>query len=285
MYSFFCRLKKCLISENIAFFLLILSAILLVANILFEKNGCLIGGVVASIISMANVILLYLTLLAQNRNSKNNEKLIKQQRFETTLFTLMDKYTEQLSRIKFVAVLLQNPPNEGNVTINGSSFISFAKEQLSYLKEYFKKDSYIGYFDASTDSQGYDYKIDSKEIIEYDEHLRTKYITNIYRISKEQFDEFKNQIKRNDKTMLQVCYTLFYEKWGLNYDHYIKIVSTIIEYIKSNGRVFPDNDYMTIFKGIMSIREQKFLYYHSTVDRDFADKIRDTFIDEPIVKL
>lgn len=283
MYSFFCRLKKCLISENIAFFLLILSAILLVANILFEKNGCLIGGVVASIISMANVILLYLTLLAQNRNSKNNEELIKQQRFETTLFNLMDKYTEQLSRIKFGAILLQNPPNEGYVTIQGSSFVIFAKEQLSYLQKYFNKESYMGYYDESFDAQGYDYKKDSKEIFEYDEYLRTKYVTNIYRISKQQFEEYKNQIKSNEKTILQVCYTLFFEKWGMNYDHYIKIVSIIIEHIKSNSNVFQNSDYMTIFKGYISTREQKLLYYHSIIDKDFGDIVHDTFIDKPIV--
>lgn len=286
MKPYYQKIKDWFLSENSALSLLLLSFFLLI-GILFcqflngnyeEKIGSLISGIVVCFISIANAILLYRTLKVQVNGNKTRDDVAKQERFETTLFNLLDKYFEQIYRIKFEAIILQNPPIEVNITINGSSFIAFAFEQLSYLKVYFAKDYYLGYYDSSSDSKGYDYKPNSKEEAEYDEYLHTKYMANIYGISKEKFDLYKEQIKKKQKTSLQICYYLFYCRWGRCYDHYLRMVKTIVEYIKSKGDDVSDINYLEIFKGYISSKEQRFLYYHASIDNEFAEALNGTVI-------
>ena len=193
----------------------------------------------------------------------------------------MDKYLDQLHRISFESVVLHNPPDLERITINGSSFISFAFEQLEYLKAFFERDHYIGYYNTS-DNEGYNSLSSQIEESNYDEYLRIKYVANMYGISKQQFDIYKEKINKEEKTILQICYQLFYSRWGRSYDQYLRIVKTIIDYIRSKENTMLDVDYMEIFKTYMSSKEQRFLNYHARVDKDFANAFQETILWETI---
>ena len=125
---------------------------------------------------------------------------------------------------------------------------------------------------------GYDFN--PKE--EYDKFLRKSYVTNTYNIRQEQFDEYKSKIMERKMTTSQVCYQTFYNRWGCFYSQYIRIVKTIINYIKINRANFPDTDYISIFRSYMSIDEQRFLNYHASIDQEFADILHGTILEEEI---
>lgn len=284
------RIKRCFLSEGTALILLLTSVVLLLGIVIsynccrygcVEGLGALTGGVVVCIIYIANTIFLYRTLVTQIEGNKSQKEMAKQERFETTLFNLLDNYFDQLNRIKFDVVMLKNPPKEVYTVINGSSLLTFAIEQLNYLKAYFAKDNYLGYYDLSSDSLGYDYKTTPEEISEYNEHLRTKYMANIYGISQQKYEQYKEQIRNGEKTLLQICYCLFYSRWGIGYDHYIRMVITIVEYIKLRGNNISETDYMALFKGYISSKEQRFLNYHASIDKEFADALQGTTLLAP----
>ena len=284
---------KTLFSECTACILLLLSFLLIIvytilffcnANKCAEGVGTWTGGVVACIIATANGILLYLSLRSQNQSIESQEKNAKQERFESTFFNMLNYYSNQLNGIHFGVVLLQYPPKETFVTINGSSFITFAFTQLKYLKEYFSNNQYPGFYDSKEDPAGYDFKVNSLDEFEYDEHLRVKYVANVYGINHEIFQKYKEQIKEGEKTELQVCYGLFYNRWGLEYDNYIRIVKTIVCFTKERGNKISAANYMEIIKGYMSRREQRFLNYHACVDSEFADVIKETSLYEQIIE-
>ena len=284
MNTCFNNLKRRFFSECCAFFLLIVALIFLIGIVFLsllhmlgnspDNFGYMTSGI-ACVISIANAILLYLALMSQNEGNKNFKDISKQERFEATLFNLWDKYFEQLHRINFETVVFQDSPNLERITVNGSSFIAFVSGQLSCLKAYFEKDYYLGYYIPSSDDLGYDYKNDETEIREYDELLRIKYMANIYGISNQCYEECKKQLNNGDKTLLQISYQLFYSRWGIAYDHYLRSVQTIVAFIK-NGKDVSTDDYMALFMSYISDKERRFLNYHARIDDEFAKVLKGT---------
>lgn len=285
--SFFCKLKDAFLSEGMAFILLLLSLVFLIIFIIYylccknvsgESLGVLIVGIVTSVITIGNTILLYLTLQTQIHGNQTHIDISNKERFETIVFKLLDNYLAQIHHINLEAIILQDPPNMVRQTINGGLFFSFAFEQLQYLNIYFKEEQYLGRYDPSSDLIGYDYKVCFRDELDYDNHLRIKYMANVYGISKDVFERYKCQIESGEKTIKQVCYLLFYNRWGNTYDHYIRLARTIIEYIKTREEMEPGVIYMKTFKAYMSTHEQLFLNYHSSIDSEFEKALQGTIL-------
>lgn len=285
--SFFCKLKDAFLSEGMAFILLLLSLVFLIIFIIYylccknvcgESLGVLIVGIVTSVITIGNTILLYLTLQTQIHGNQTHIDISNKERFETIVFKLLDNYLAQIHHINLEAIILQDPPNMVRQTINGGLFFSFAFEQLQYLNIYFKEEQYLGRYDPSSDLIGYDYKVCFRDELDYDNHLRIKYMANVYGISKDVFERYKCQIESGEKTIKQVCYLLFYNRWGYTYDHYIRLARTIIEYIKTREEMEPGVIYMKTFKAYMSTHEQLFLNYHSSIDSEFEKTLQGTIL-------
>ena len=243
-----------------------------------ESLGVLIIGIVTSVITIGNTILLYLTLQTQIHGNQTHIDISNKERFETIVFKLLDNYLAQIHHINLEAIILQDPPNMVRQTINGGLFFSFAFEQLKYLNIYFKEEQYLGRYDPSSDLIGYDYKVCFRDELDYDNHLRIKYMANVYGISKDVFERYKCQIESGEKTIKQVCYLLFYNRWGYTYDHYIRLARTIIEYIKTREEMEPGVIYMKTFKAYMSTHEQLFLNYHSSIDSEFEKALQGTIL-------
>ena len=62
-----------------------------------------------------------------------------------------------------------------------------------------------------------------------------------------------------------------------NFGAFLQLLSTI-EYIKSKGDDVSDINYFEIFKGYISSKEQRFLYYHASIDNEFAEALNGTVI-------
>jgi hypothetical protein len=269
---------------------IILLGIMLLFLIIWGKNLCLtdndigafIVGLTSGTISISGTILLYLTLQSQNEGNKNQKELAKLERFETTFYNLLRIHSEQLNRICFTANIMNNPPLEEIVNINGSSFILFAQSQMAYLKKYFEHCYYVEPYDSSIDWQGYDYK-KGEEINQYDEILRIKYVANQYRIKKQLFENEKKEIEDGTKSILQVCYNHFYQRWGRTYDHYIRTTKTIVDYLIASQKEFPDNDtYFNVFRAQFTNKEIRFLNYHAQIDNEFAKTLQGTILEEDL---
>ncbi len=273
-------------SSTIAVWVIKISFIIIVLLIalsfchLCQKRLDFFAVLCSALIAIGNALLLYATLNSQKQGIANEKNARKQERFETTFFNLLDKHIEQFNRINFAAIMLQNPPNEEYTIINGNSFITFAFGQLHYLKAYFSSKNYLGCYDSSVDWKGYDDKKTTQEKLDYDEYLRTKYIANIYGINQQQFEIYKKQIETEEKTTLQICYQLFYSRWGKSYDHYLSMVKALVEFIESQGKGVSSAYYMKIFKGCMSSKELQFLNYHASIDQEFAEILQKTSLFE-----
>lgn len=239
------KFKEKFFSENTAVGLLIISlALLIVFATSFsrcnrwstEDLGSLTGGVVMCIISIANALLLYSTLILQSKSIINEKEAHRQQQFETTFFNLMEfqrKFSEQME-VKYNYV-----DDDGNISKNeakGKDVFSFAIGEIKLISMALKSDV----------SAKYDKDVPMKEIIELENEknilypielegqryekmegikntLRIKYCNRVYDID----DEARKRYSYDNK----MSYMLFSKKWDIYFEQYLTNLYYIMQYV------------------------------------------------------
>lgn len=271
--------------EYYAVFLLILSMVLFIMICLnwslvkdgqYETLGSFIGGIVGCIISIVNALLLYATLVSQNDGIKNQRHSFAQERFEITFFNLLENQRRIIKEITICVTKLSDAGNESQIVIQGLDFFKFACKEIMSIKQILTAKHYISflshddYLGLCAFDEFHNYNTEQEKdlkIKEYLEFLELKSTSKTYKITKHIYDDFQRQ-PVPDESLDVLSYTLFYKKWALAYEHYIRHLEQIYVFIDKSGFDLTDNTkYFSFIQNQMTNGEMIFISHYLKFDK------------------
>lgn len=283
------KIRNWFLSENTAFVFLLLSPVLLVGFIFYHPSdnakytegvGALTGGIVACLISIANAILLYLTLNSQKKGILNQKTAFRQERFENTFFNLLEYHRKLTDSLHIKVKYLNEDLQIVYVDIRGRNFFDFANKELQFIQESIASDYYKGKYDELEDCKDYE-AIEQELCVEDPEGLlfrkkvqclkqtyhqnRIKFANLLYGITKEKWADL------HASGIFQLSsYRVFYDTMFSQYEHYIRSLQTLVEYSKKGH----NEQYAKFIYSQMTNEEFAFVNTHSLFDNSFKESIK-----------
>jgi len=254
---------------------------------LFGLYGNFIGGFVGTLFSLVAVLLLYKTLIAQQKSiTKQDESLDNQkitsdiERFETTFFNLLKTQQSISSNIKTYFYSIKDNISTVTYTVQGSEFFAYSKSELSKIWNIIENKEFLGTFDEEyvpyiqheieqlydPSNPKYTYEGDAK----YEEQKiikkeKLKLAIRQYNISKKYWEEIhKSEIQRK----LEAMYGLFFQNYHYVIGHYYRHLYHIINFVKDFEESRSDfnglsKKYIDFIQAQMSSFEMMLLFYNS----------------------
>lgn len=246
-----------------------------------QSYGSAVGGLVICMISIANAILLYLTLTQQQNEQENQGQCFKQERFEITFFNLLSRHeqiTNQISYSKSVYEL----KDQTMQTYTGRNYFKYTNNRLDLINASLDSKKYIDeelstYVEAHIEKlkeeigmipfgASYDSKIE-------DEIRKNKRICDIdsvnreFGITKEIWNQCQ-QLSEEEKRIRSI--QILDNKMHGVYEHYLRSLLCIKDYIEDY-----DQDkcmYVKYWKFVttqMDDSEQKFIAEYALIDNRY----------------
>ena len=286
-------LKKRILTENVAVLLLLLSIILLVGLFFFytyinEEIGVLTGGIIVCIISMANAILLYLTLTSQNDGIANEKAARRQERFETTFFNLLEFHRKLVEEISIETYTLDENWNVSSKKLSSRNFFHFAISELRFITVALESNIEEKYDEEGKNKaiEAFEYKWSEsgqssivisekqREKIRLDKTLRIEFCNLLYSISKENREKY-----HSDKC---IPYAIFREKWYDSFEHYIRNLYYILNFINEEQEENEEDKkkYIRFVHSQMSRAELNLIEIHAKVFPFFQKILNETHLME-----
>ena len=233
-------------------------------------------------IAIANALLLYATLMFQGKS-------FRQERFETTLFNLLDNHRKLINEIRFSVEKWNWNFSKYNEYIEGNDVFAYAITEVSLLNKLIcdnnfptmddmtfqeciadieNQKDYISQSDNVTD-----YNTDGNLIVEKYELWRRAVI---YDIKEDMWNVCKMNKGVNNENSSKMAYALFYKKMNPYYDVYFNSLSLVLEHI-SNSRYFSrteKSNYKDYVTKQLSNNEIKLIKLHCKYDRKFSEIIK-----------
>ena len=167
MESFHKKLNPLLL---IALALVLISLVIMVIDCLYEKVSLLGKINIASakefityLLAVANILLLYETLISQNRGINNEKEAHERTQFETTFFNMLETFRNLTDEIKLDYIDL----NGKQIKIRGREFFVFALNEINKISDSLQSDNYHGKYDqynADSSLQFLDQEYDNRRI-------------------------------------------------------------------------------------------------------------------------
>ena len=233
---------------------------------------------VGAFITIANALLLYATLRTQILNQKRQEELVIRERFETTFFNLLQSHRQIANEIQiYRPTVIENDISQTkNLSFLGRRFFSFALIDIKNINSNLKKEQihhynsddaqaaeeYFSHFAANPENR-FEIEEERKKLIN---RSREAMVNSFYGIKQEHVDESK----QNSRMGIQ----LFDRKWKGCYEHYLRSLIHLLEYIKDSGQDI--DKYVEIVFSQMSEDEFNFIIRLSLINDRLLDLIRDT---------
>ena len=225
---------------------------------------------IGSFIAVANALLLYVTLNSQRKGIDDEKQAHLQERFETTFFNLLDFHRKLTDDICFISRYLDENFEIKQQKIHGRHFFSFALHELSKItkslesnidKKYDENDTLdaLEYLERKWDSTIGNIcdRQERREWVELFDKTQMEYYNLIYSISKDDKQRYLN-----DKT---VPYELFRKRWYVFFEHYVRNLYYILNFVKEEKHFDDDTKlkYIYFVQSQMSRDEMKMIEIHS----------------------
>lgn len=256
---------------------------------LLAKYGSFIGGLAGTLFSLVASLLLYKTLITQQKAIEKQDIAINIQQsafekesFENTFFNLLKTQQELSTGIKSYFDYLNRDFSKGIYTIQGKEFFAYSKNELLYIWSSINSVSYLGmhqddeesiyflteeidkYYNPSSRFQSPpDIAEENEKVIRKNELLRYK--NKIYNITENQWLEISSLPldKKIEKT-----YSIFFQKYHYAIGHYFRHLYHLIKFAKEYKpkHVFDYNinkNYVNFIQAQMSSFEMMLLFYNS----------------------
>ncbi len=205
----------------------ILSASLNERGLLISCASCLMA--------VANALLLYSTLISQRNMNK-------QERFEVTLFSLLDNHRRLLNSITFQFHVKDIFMNDVSEEVKDSNLFDFAFREFYLIKQVFKESKYPNIDDEEVQKEmeeiGYLKDQDKESVIDAigrEKTLSRQYSLSqrcvIYGISKEDWEKPYN----GECHLNEIAYGLFINKWRHEYTPYLRSLLLMFEHIQNTS--------------------------------------------------
>jgi hypothetical protein len=254
---------------------------------LFGLYGNFIGGFVGTLFSLVAVLLLYKTLIAQQKSLIKQDEVLSNQkltsdieRFETTFFNLLKTQQEITDNIKSYFHSLNANISTVAHTVQGREFFAYSKRELLRIWKVIESDKYLGAFDEDNvqyiqhqieelydqNNPEYTYDGDAKyaeQAIIVNEKL--KLAIKQYSISKDYWEKIHNSDIRKK---LEAIYGLFFQRHHYVIGHYYRHLYHIISFVKDFEKSHVEftgrsQKYIDFIQAQMSSFEMMLLFYNA----------------------
>ena len=244
-------------------------------SFLSEPNTVI--GCINCIVAVANALLLFATLSYQGRS-------FKQERFETTLFNIIENHRNFIRGIKFRTDGYDRDGNENCVEINADNLFVFSHKEITKLTSLIQTNKYpnlpVDSFkdrlsEISTQIESAADDITRNELVEEEKDWREifelSWRCQSYRISEEDWTLYKKKLTTiRSEDIRKLAFKLFYERWKLYYKPYIRSIKLILLHIYNSG--YSHKEKVTYFKYVtsqMNNHEQFFIKCYCSYEEDF----------------
>jgi hypothetical protein len=249
--------------------------------ILFSQFGSFIGGFIGTILSFGAVILLYLTLRAQQSAIEHQDRTSKIESFENTFFNLLrtqqDITNSLKSRVYFINRNFEIQSNE----VHGREFFKYAKNELQNIYNSIDNEKYNPRFDNGNENLNYlrqqiseiDLSSSPDFWTEADKSAaiggvylneQISFTNRRYEITQIEWAEIKELDTKNKMTRI---YTLFFQQHHSAIGHYFRHLFHLIS-LPSSLQVYSENPngkkkYTDFIQAQMSSYELMLLFYNA----------------------
>lgn len=227
-----------------------------------NERGLLISCA-SCLMAVANALLLYSTLASQRNMNK-------QERFEVTLFSLLDNHRRLLNSMRFQFRIKDIYMNDVTEEVKEMSLFDFAYREFYLIKQVFKETEYPSFTDDDIQKEmetiGY-LKDQDKEAV-LDAINREKALAHNYSLSQRcityGISEKDWKMAHNGECHLnEITYGFFIEKWEHEYSPYFRSLLLMFEHIRNSPFKLKDkNRYRNYIIHQMSDHELMFTKCH-----------------------
>lgn len=227
-----------------------------------NERGVLISCT-SCLMAAANAFLLYATLSSQREYNK-------QERFETTLFSLLDNHRRLLKVLTFDFATKDLYMNVCTENISEEKLFVFAIREFQLIKQVFREEKYPTITDEEVQNEMEiigNLKDREKESVE-DGIVREKALSRLYALSQRCnlyniTKSFWEQPYNGEVHLSEIAYKLFIEKWGTKYTPYFRSLILMFNHIGNSS--LGQNDkvrYRNYIIHQISDYEMKFITLH-----------------------
>ena len=262
------------ISEWIVSLIVLLFALGLCALMKNNANSWLAsyGDALSGIAAFVSILLLYKTLISQNRS-------FKQERFEITFFNLLDQRQKAVDSLSFRCEELK-VLDFVLVSYHGEECFEAICREMNCLKEALYGKKYLGMM-TDEDIPAAMQELSMEPCV--DEMIRNaqkrcycKRANYTYGITKVAFEAAKQDQTENSKN--KRCFSLLTNHRALACEHYFRLISLIFSVLAETKEV----KYSRILLAQISVSELKLLRYLSLVDEDFQKLMLLSLVDKEL---
>lgn len=210
--------------------------------------GDTIGGTTAPIIGLISIYLLVATLWEQKKSNEVQLKYMRDERFESTFFNLLNEQREIKKSLcaNFCGLSLNNATKTIAKHVSGQEFFPMANYELAVLFKSFDRDSYLHDYDSDKVAQilesvyddmyvGVNVPREMKE--EYSTNLKEvhtdalcAYFNDLYKVTKADFDRYKSLTQEQK---IAFVYSKFYKRRD-NCGHYFRHLYHIMAFVEDS---------------------------------------------------
>ncbi len=253
--------------------------------------GDTIGGTTAPIVGLISIFLLIWTLIEQKKSNDKQIRFMQDERFENTLFNLLNEQREITSSlyIDFHRLAKNDVTKEIHTNVRGYEFFKMAVYELNILfnsldseefhKEY-NSDTVGKMMEQIADNLYYgvnlphELKLENEESIHEGKNIAlAAYFNDLYKISQTEFIQYKSKSVEN---RIQFVYKKYFSR-RINSGHYFRHLYRILKFIELNetrelNMVRNDEqlsvknkylEYAQFVQAQMSIEELLVIFYNS----------------------
>lgn len=269
--------KKVSVLLIMALILVLISLVIMVLSSLYDKGSLYISAIniesakecITYLLAVANILLLYETLISQNRGINNEKEAHERTQFETTFFNMLETFRNLTDEIKLDYIDL----NGKQIKIRGREFFVFALNEINKISDSLQSDDYHGKYDqynADSSLQFLDQEYDNRRINDEiaamiwkkekeNEYLlihSIQYTNLVYDIQEPDFKKLKT-----NSDLTSASYSLFCRRFSFVYDHYLRFLKQLLIYISCKQ----DSLYHDLLNAQLSSQEVKFIKLHANV--------------------
>ena len=234
-------------------------------------------GLINCLAAVANAGLLYATLAYQGKS-------FRKERFETTLFNIIENHRNFVNGIKFKAYTYDHNGNSNLEDINCENLFIFSHKEINEIVKILQANQYPNLSEGdyqnklneiSNQKESAGDAITMEELNEKENFFRSLFELSWrcknYKICEEKWKRIKEDLhlvcKEDEK---KIAYKIFFEKWKLHYRPYIRSLKLILLHIYNSEN--PREEKIRYFKYVtsqMTNFEQFFIKCHCTYDEEF----------------
>lgn len=243
---------------------------------------------IGSTVAIANAILLFVTLRAQNEGIANEKYAHRQERFETTFFNLLESQRRLTEEISIESCTLDEEGNLIPQKVSGRSFFLFAANELRFITQTLNSDIEEKY-DVDTTSKAFEAFEDewkSGEKSETEIHnvkktlisrLRIEYYNLLYNINE--------NCRKDYISNKNLPYILLKEKWYGCFEHYIRNLYYILDFVNQETKTDEEckKKYIRFVQSQMSRAELNLVETHAMVFPLFRKMLDKTHLNETVI--